>query len=112
MRKSVHVGLMVLKNLPEFYNWTSPNKFFDYISSGLPIINNYPGWISNIINENNVGISVKPNDYNAFADALIYLAENKASYKNKSMNARKLAVKDFSSKKISTRVRKLVEGLI
>ena len=89
---------MVLKDLPEFYNGTSPNKFFDYIASGLPIINNYPGWISNIINENNVGISVKPNDHIAFADALIYLADNKSSYKNKAMNARKLAVKHFQVK--------------
>ena len=31
LRNSVDVGLMVLKNIPEFYNGTSPNKFFDYI---------------------------------------------------------------------------------
>ena len=111
LRKSVHVGLMVLKNLPEFYNGTSPNKFFDYIACGLPIINNYPGWISDTINEKNIGISVSPHDYNAFADALIYLADNKLSYQNKAVNARKLAIKDYSSKKLATSVRELLEEL-
>ena len=112
LRKSVHVGLMVLKNLPGFYNGTSPNKFFDYIACGLPIINNYPGWISNKIKKKNIGISVSPYDYSGFAEALIYLADNKLSYENKSVNARKLAITDYSSKKLATSVRELVEELI
>ena len=43
---SADVGLMVLANVPAFYYGTSPNKFFDYISSGLPVLNNYPGWLA------------------------------------------------------------------
>ena len=42
LQESVHVGLMILKNVPEFYNGTSPNKFFDYLACGIPVINNYP----------------------------------------------------------------------
>lgn len=38
------IGLMVLANVPTFYYGTSPNKFFDDIASGLPVVNNYPGW--------------------------------------------------------------------
>jgi len=37
-------GLMVLANVPAFYYGTSPNKFFDYLAAGLPVVNNYPGW--------------------------------------------------------------------
>ena len=37
---SADIGLMVLKNVPAFYYGTSPNKFFDYIASGLPVVNN------------------------------------------------------------------------
>lgn len=39
------VGLMILDNIPAFHYGTSPNKFFDYIASGLPVVNNYPGWL-------------------------------------------------------------------
>lgn len=46
LRENADVGLMVLDNIPAFYNGTSPNKFFDYISLGLPVVNNYPGWVA------------------------------------------------------------------
>tara|TARA_B110001450_G_C17377697_1_gene382389 strand:+ start:295 stop:525 length:231 start_codon:yes stop_codon:yes gene_type:complete len=38
-----NIGLQLLANVSEFYFGTSPNKFPDYISSGLPVLNNYPG---------------------------------------------------------------------
>jgi glycosyltransferase involved in cell wall biosynthesis len=41
-----NVGMMVLENVSAFYNGTSPNKFFDYISSGMPVVVNYPGWVA------------------------------------------------------------------
>jgi hypothetical protein len=47
--KSADLGLQILNNIPEFYYGTSPNKFFDYLASGLPVLNNYPGWIADLI---------------------------------------------------------------
>lgn len=41
--QQVDVGMMILDNVPAFYYGTSPNKFFDYIAGGLPVLNNYPG---------------------------------------------------------------------
>ena len=49
------VGMMILKNLPAFYYGTSPNKFFDYIACGLPVLNNYPGWLADMIGEHGCG---------------------------------------------------------
>ena len=46
LKTEADLGLMILKNIPAFYYGTSPNKFFDYISLGLPVLNNYPGWIT------------------------------------------------------------------
>ena len=43
------IGLQTLANVPAFYFGTSPNKFFDYISAGLPVLNNYPGWLAGMI---------------------------------------------------------------
>ena len=53
------VGLQVLKNIPVFYEGTT-HKFFDYISAGLPVISNYPGWIAEIIKFNECGFVVNP----------------------------------------------------
>ena len=53
---NVDVGLMILDNIPAFYESTSPNKFFDYLASGLPVLNNYPGWIASIIERAEMGL--------------------------------------------------------
>lgn len=91
----VDVGLMVLANIPAFYYGTSPNKFFDYIAAGLPVINNYPGWLADIIQENNCGIVIPPDNPNYFAGALIEIADNKTGRESFKFNARKLAEKEF-----------------
>lgn len=93
---SADIGLMVLKNVPAFYYGTSPNKFFDYISSGLPIINNYLGWLADMIEENNCGLVVNPDSPEEFADALIKLADNPELRRKQGVNARALAVKSFN----------------
>lgn len=67
---SADLGLMVLADVPAFYYGTSPNKFFDYISSGLAVLNNYPGWLADMIQENKLGIVVPPKDGKCFCRRL------------------------------------------
>lgn len=90
------VGLMILDNIPAFYYGTSPNKFFDYIASGLPVLNNYPGWLAEMISKYNCGIAVPPGDPHAFADALCRLADSRHDRPILSKNARSLAEKYFN----------------
>lgn len=94
--KRADLGLQVLANIPAFYYGTSPNKFFDYISAGLPVINNYPGWLSEMIIDNQCGFAVKPDDPKAFADALESAADNKDDLKIMGKNALNLAKKNFN----------------
>ena len=108
---SIKVGLMILDDIPAFYNGTSPNKFFDYIASSLPVICNYPGWISNLILENEIGFSVKPNDYNQFASKLVLLAENPSLLSSMSLKARKLGERNFSRKKINNQLIEVIESI-
>lgn len=74
---SCNAGLMVLANVPAFYFGTSPNKFFDYIACGLPVVNNYPGWIAGMVEEFQCGVVVPPEAPVAFAKALCLLADDK-----------------------------------
>lgn len=91
-----HVGLMILANVPAFYFGTSPNKFFDYIASGLPVINNYPGWLAGLISQYECGTVVAPNEPEQFADALIELASNHPKFIRFGKNARALAETKFA----------------
>jgi glycosyltransferase involved in cell wall biosynthesis len=71
------LGMQILANVPAFYYGTSPNKFFDYISAELPVLNNYPGWLAELIAEHDCGFVVLPDDALAFADALEQAADNR-----------------------------------
>jgi glycosyltransferase involved in cell wall biosynthesis len=91
-----------LRNVPAFYFGTSPNKFFDYISAGLPILNNYPGWLAGLIEENDCGFAVPPDDPTAFADALIAAASDREALRQKGINAQDLAKTRFARPKLSS----------
>jgi len=103
------IGLMILANLPAFYYGTSPNKFFDYVSSGLPVLNNYPGWLADMIQEHQCGIAVPPDDPLAFAKALIHLADNPGLRKTYAENSRQLAEKCFSRQCLGDKFVKFLE---
>lgn len=92
---SATVGMMILKNVPAFYYGTSPNKFFDYVASGLPVINNYPGWLADMIGQNKLGVVVEPDNAKAFAEALVKMVDNPAALAEYSKNARAFAEKEF-----------------
>lgn len=109
---SADVGLMVLANVPAFYYGTSPNKFFDYISSGLPVLNNYPGWLADMIKENHLGVVVTPNDAKAFAVGLISLLDNEDYRVSCGKNARCFAESHFSRAQLGNEFVSFLESVV
>lgn len=98
---SADIGMMVLANIPAFYYGTSPNKFFDYISCGLPVLNNYPGWLADMIQEYRCGVVVEPGNAVAFAKGMIELADHPEKRKQYGVNARLLAENRFARQKLA-----------
>lgn len=98
---SADVGMQLLANIPAFYYGTSPNKFFDYIAAGLPVLNNYPGWLADMINENHCGVVVPPDNPAAFVSALERLADDRKSLIKMGQAARQLAERDFDRNKLA-----------
>jgi glycosyltransferase involved in cell wall biosynthesis len=107
---STDIGLQILANVPAFYYGTSPNKFFDYIASGVPVLNNYPGWLSELISLNKCGISVPPEDPEAFASSLEQAADDRASLKKMGLAARALAESRFNRAKLANEFVAWIEG--
>lgn len=99
--RSADVGLQILRNVPAFYYGTSPNKFFDYIASGLPVLNNYPGWLAETIIEYDCGLVVAPEDPDAIANALIKLADDVNEAERKGARALSMAQECFSRELLS-----------
>jgi glycosyltransferase involved in cell wall biosynthesis len=97
------LGLQILANVPAFYYGTSPNKFFDYIAAGLPVMNNYPGWLAEMITEHRCGFAVPPDNPVAFADALEQAAVDRDALKAMGQRGRALAETQFDRIKLADR---------
>ena len=105
------IGLQILADIPAFYYGTSPNKFFDYISAGLPVLTNYPGWVADMIGENKSGFAVEPRCPTAFADALETAAENRSHLRQAGVNSRALARAKFDRNHLADQWVKWVTGV-
>lgn len=91
LMKGADLGIQSLANVPAFYYGTSPNKFFDYISAGLPVLNNYPGWLAEMIKETECGFAVEPDSPEQFANALENAAADRNALKEMGESASRLA---------------------
>jgi glycosyltransferase involved in cell wall biosynthesis len=107
---STDLGMQILANVPAFYFGTSPNKFFDYIAAGLPVLINYPGWLAELVTERGCGYVVAPADPVAFADALVHAADNRAALPAMGHRAESLARSQFDRRELADRLVDWVEG--
>lgn len=106
------VGMQILANVPAFYYGTSPNKFFDYIAAGLPVLNNYPGWLADLIQKHQCGFAVPPNDARAFADALEQAADNRTALKAMGHRGLALAKNEFDRRLLADQWVDWLEGTL
>jgi len=106
------IGMQCLANVPAFYYGTSPNKFFDYIAAGLPVLNNYPGWLAEMITQHQCGFAVPPDNPAAFADALEQAAADRPALKEMRQRSLTLAQKEFDRNLLSDRWVNWVEGVL
>lgn len=106
------VGLQILDNVPAFYDGTSPNKFFDYLSAGLAVLINYPGWLATLLQEHACGFTVAPADPRAFADALEYAARHRAAVRTMGERAAALARSRFDRGVLADELVDWLEGAV
>ncbi len=107
---SADIGLQILANVPAFYYGTSPNKFFDYISAGLPVLNNYPGWLAELITKEQCGFAVPPENPQAFADALEQAANQREQLIEMGRNSQQVAKEQFNRSILSQKFSDWVTG--
>jgi glycosyltransferase involved in cell wall biosynthesis len=112
LQRHIDVGLMTFKNVPSFYDGTSPNKFFDYLASGLPILINYPGWLASHVRQEQCGIVVPPDDANAFANALEWFADSPNKRREMGTHSRRLAQQAFGRDELASQFIQFIESTV
>jgi len=94
LKKST-AGIVTFLPYPNHIN-AQPNKLFEYMSSGIPVVaSHYPLW-KGIVEKYNSGICVDPENSNEIANAISYLIENPADAKVKGANGRKAIEEVFN----------------
>lgn len=89
------VCMTLFRDLPVLHT-CSPNKFFDSLAAGKPILTNMKGWICDLVHSNECGYAVTPGDVVAFADRMIELSMNPELVTRMGQNARALAERQFA----------------
>ena len=94
MQKSI-AGLVTFLPAPNHID-SQPNKMFEYMSAGLPVIaSNFPLWVE-IIEGNNCGICVDPLKPEAIADAIDFFVNNPQKAAEFGKNGQAAVIKKYN----------------
>lgn len=89
------VGIVMIPNIPSF-RVAYPNKVFEYMSAGLPIVaSNLPN-LKRFIEDEKAGLCVDPDNYEAIGRAIDQIMENGESANSMSENGRQLVEETYS----------------
>jgi glycosyltransferase involved in cell wall biosynthesis len=86
----------------------SANKFFDYLSAGLPVLINYGGWQASVLAQYDCGISAPAGNPEALAKAMQQLAADRKKSSEMGLNARLLALRLYDRKMLAQQVLNLI----
>ncbi len=87
--------LAILKPLDE-YKLTYPNKVFDYMAAGRPVVLAIDGVIRDVVEAADCGIFAEPGDPSALAEAIRRLAADRARSRVMGLNGRAYLESHFS----------------
>jgi glycosyltransferase involved in cell wall biosynthesis len=73
------IGVHCLADVELFRSGVSPNKLYDYMAAGLPVITNTPGEVSGFVNASGGGVAVEPTGLaNGLSSLAVLTAEERA----------------------------------
>jgi glycosyltransferase involved in cell wall biosynthesis len=84
------ISIVSFKDLPILYT-NSPNKFFDSLSAGKPIIVNSAGWTKDMVEKHNCGFYVYPNQPQELVNKILFLKDHPEVVKEMGQKSRCLA---------------------
>jgi glycosyltransferase involved in cell wall biosynthesis len=85
------------------HTW-SPNKMFDALAAGKPVLVNVSGWLGEMVEDNNCGKCLDPHRPETLAGALEELASDPDLCQEMSRNARTLAEREFDRAQLADRL--------
>lgn len=103
--------IAILKPL-ELYKTTYPNKVFDYMAAGRPVILAIDGVIREVVEKGQAGIYVEPGNPHAMAEAIRDLYSNRERAVEMGKNGRKLLVDQFSRPQMCEKLKSILQNML
>jgi len=90
----------------------SPNKFFDSLAAGKPVVVNTDGWLRRLAEDNRAGLYAPAGDAEAMAQALVHLAREPELAEELGKNGRALAEREFDRNLLAARFVETLEAAV
>jgi glycosyltransferase involved in cell wall biosynthesis len=111
VKKKAFAGIVTFLPLPNHIN-AQPNKIFEYMASGLPVIgSDFPLW-REIILDNNAGLCVDPTNPEAIAQAIQFLNEHPEQAIEMGANGRRIVEQKYNWRAEEKKLCQLYKSLL
>jgi len=105
------VSMVPFANIP-ILQTNSPNKLFDSLSAGIPVIVNSAGWTKDLLEKYSCGVYVDPDNPQELADTLIKWSRKREKVLEMGRNSRKLAEKVYDKSILSKKFVSIMDKLL
>jgi glycosyltransferase involved in cell wall biosynthesis len=102
--------IAILKPIDE-YKTTYPNKVFDYMAAGRPVVLAIDGVIRDVVLAADCGVTPTPGNARSLADAIASLAANRDRSVEMGINGRRYLEEHFSREVISEKLETLINSM-
>jgi glycosyltransferase involved in cell wall biosynthesis len=109
--KLASCSLLVVKDVP-FLATASPNKLFDAFAAGVPVVQSTQGWMKNLLDREQCGITTPPNNPEAMARAVMQLARDVQFRELLATNARRVARDLFDRSLLAGKMREVLASAV
>jgi glycosyltransferase involved in cell wall biosynthesis len=103
-------GLHVLADLPLFLYGVSPNKLFDYLAAGLPVLTNTAGEVGELVKDHQAGVVVGPAELASGVRQLVGTSD--AELATWGANGRALMADERNRSVMAARLRDTLDALV
>jgi len=103
--------LAILKPIAE-YKTTFPNKVFDYMAAGRPVVLAIDGVIREVVEAAGCGVFAQPGNPSALAKAIRSLAEDKEKARAMGLRGRAYLEQNFSRSALAEKLAGILEGMV
>jgi glycosyltransferase involved in cell wall biosynthesis len=109
---SADVGLMILAPADLFRFGVSPNKLFDYLAAGLPVLTNVPGTVAEIVEMAEAGRACAPGDATALAEAMAEMAREVRAESDRYRGGRAYVAEHYDRRKLATVLHSVLRSVV